>query len=38
MPYHRQLDLDTRIALKIGEWLHRLKVWLKKDGGTTNGR
>lgn len=29
MPYPRQLDFDTRLALWIGEMLHRLRVWLE---------
>ena len=29
MPYPRQLDFDTRLALWIGEMLHRFRVWLE---------
>lgn len=29
MPYPRQLDFDTRLALWLGEMLHRFRVWLE---------
>lgn len=29
MGYHRQLDLDTRIALAIGRWVHRVRPYVR---------